>query len=470
MKFRFLFSIIIILLFRVQSTGQTEQNLGISNSTIVSVSGEMPLWLWANRDGKILTENTLLNLSELNGELTYYFNDAKAFFKAGTTLAGGIGNKKSYFQGNALFAALNLNNWELDAGLYYRDEMFAGLSTTNGNLAQSRNARPHPAIRLRVAEYKPIPLIGKYFFFKGEYEEGLLNDERYVDHAHLHHKSLYIKLQPVQSFDLQVGLEHFVMWGGTSQNPNIGKLPSNFDAYIQYVMGKSGDEQFPGTDQHNIAGNHYGTYQVLITHKTGKREISLNFSHPFDDLSGMNFRNWKDNLIGLNIKFNDPKKLITNFIYEFVHTKNQGVDSIYRWNAETQKWNTIDYDNYFNNGIYRSGATYQKMAMGSPIFFPVMIDRGISAGFRSNRFFAHHIGLKGTFLQDFNWKGMLTYMQHSGTWGNPYPKDKIQASGLLEVHYHGKKLPFEASVVFAGDVIKTEKDNLGLRLSVSKKW
>lgn len=460
--------IVVLLFFIIKAYGQFKTGLEVSNSTMVS-SSEIPFWLWANRDGKIEKQNSFLNLSEVQGAGKYFFNDSNAFVQAGASLLAGLGNKSRYFQANQLFTGINLNNWEFNIGLYYNEEQFGGLSTTNGNIAQSRNARPHPGIGIRVADYKPVPLIGKYFFFKGEYEEGWLNDKRYVDKTHLHHKSLYVKLQPVKNFDMQVGLEHFVMWGGTSPIDSIGKLPG-CSAYFQYVTGRSGDKQFTQKEQHNIAGNQYGTYQFLFTQQFDKFNLSLNFSHPFDDLSGMNLRNWPDNVIGLYLKFNDAHKLVSEILYEFTNTRNQGIDSLYRSDNDLQEWQLLEPDNYFNNHIYRSGVTYQKMAMVSPLFYPVTEKNGISRGFESNRILAHHIGAKGYLTNELSWIGMLTYIQHFGTWRIPYEQTRKQVSTLLEFHYSGSYVPFDVGLTFAGDVLNSGKNKLGFNLSVSKSW
>ena len=230
--------ILSVLVYCVGGFSQVNTSLKVSNDVFISSSANLPFWMWANRDGKIDKENTFLNLSEFSGSGKLLFNDSKSYLQAGTTLLAGLGNKNSYLQANQLFARLNIKNWELNAGLYYNEEQFGGLSTTNGNIAQSRNARPHPRIGIRLADYKPIPWIGKYIEFKGEYEEGWLNDKRFVMGTHLHHKSLYFRLKPFENFDIQAGLEHFVMWGGISSDENIGQLPDNCSAYYHYISWK----------------------------------------------------------------------------------------------------------------------------------------------------------------------------------------------------------------------------------------
>lgn len=275
----------------------------------------MPFWLWANTDGKIETDNIFLNLSEINAAGILLFSDSKSFIKAGADLVYGMGNNNNnnnkYFQPNQLFTGFNLNNWELNIGMYHNKLLLDGLSTCNGNIAMSRNARPYPRIGISVSKYKPVPLLDKFLSFKGEFDEGILNDDRYVDRTHLHHKSLYLKIYLFQNFSIEAGVEHFVMWGGTSQNKEYGKLPDNCRAYFKYITGARGDEYFPETDQLNVVGNQYGTYQLLLTQKFVKFGVSINISHPFEDHSGVNLSNWPDNLIRLSVKMNDQDNFIS---------------------------------------------------------------------------------------------------------------------------------------------------------------
>ena len=467
-KLLFIFSLI---LFLNQINAQTSTQFNISNSTLVSTP-DQPFWLWANHDGKIISGNHFLNLTDASFSGLHDFKGSSLLLITGTDLVAGLGNKTRYFQANELFAGFNLENWEIKGGLWVNEMLFGGLSTSNGNIAYSRNARPHPRISLRIADYKPLPWIGKFLLFKAEYEEGWLNDERYVKNTHLHHKSLYLKFKISDNFNLQAGLEHFVMWGGISQNSTVGKLPDDFSAYLKYITGQKGNQNFLPTDQENVAGNQYGTYQAMFTYHFKNWTAVLNISHPFDDLSGMNWRNWPDNLIGIYITSNKRNRFVTDFIYEYTDTRNQSArtDSLYYWNEGSQTWGKEEYDNYFNHGIYRSGATYRQLAMVSPLFFPVVVKNGISYGFKSNRFFAHHFGAKGKLSRDLAWKGMVTYVQELGTYQYPYPVNGKQLSGYLKITYIGNDLPFEISSDIAGDLIQKQNNKFGMQIALLKSW
>jgi hypothetical protein len=463
--------LILILLFTFSfSKAQNPLQISVSNTTLAATDSVQPLWFVANQHGKIQSKNSFLNISELIIGQSYK-NRAKSKlgYTWGADLIAAFGNS-NYYQTNRAFAGVALNGWELKGGMFYDDVKYAGLSTSNGNIARSENARPVPKIGFSTLGYKPVPFLQNSLSFKAEYDEGFLNDERYVDGAHLHHKSLYFKIHTASTWNFEIGFEHYVMWGGTSSNPNIGELPESWNAYWHYVFALPGGDDFPQTDKKNISGNQLGTYQLKFEKYLPNMKINLYISHPWEDNSGLNLHNWPDNLLGIHFDLNNKKALVTDILYEFNNTRQQSIkDSVYYWDENSDKWKIKEYDNYYNHSIYRSGFTYQQQVMSSPLFFPVNKSNDISTGIQSNRFFSHHIGAKGNITESIKWKGLLTYIQHLGTYSKPYTQNQKQISGLLEVQYIDPDFPVELSISSAADANNITGNNLGIRFSVVKK-
>ncbi len=448
--------------------GQTDTKFSISNSTLGSTENRLPFWFWANHDGKIKPGESFLNLTDFDVRTNSFFPNNKNWqFSAGTNWVGALGSE-SYFQINQLFGAVDYKGWKLEGGLFSDELQFGGLSTSNGNLARSRNARPFPKIRLSTSDYKPVPGVQNWLFFRFEFDEGFLNDKRYVEHTHLHHKSLYLKVVPEERWAIQMGVEHFVMWGGTSRNKEIGKMPNGFKSYLKYITGRSGSSDFPTIDQENIAGNQYGTYQLKVSKEFEDFTLHFNLSHPFEDYSGINWRNWRDNLLGLMIDFDDSERFFSEILYEFVNTRHQGIVEEFRMNEETGELERITADNYFNNGVYRSGATYHQMAMSSPLFFPIKVEDGISQGFLSNRFYAHHLGAKGKCFNNIYWEGLFTYIEHFGK----YTADMHDQEMLLFLgfDYKNPSFPFDIGIRFAADQGYNPGNIYGGQITLSKTW
>ncbi len=459
------------LFFINMVSAQSDVHLIVSDRAMVSGASHLPFWFWANQDGKIDMETSFLNLTEVSTEGTTVFSKKRETkLSYGASLLSGL-EDDSYLQLNRLFAAIDYRGWKLSAGMYYDQERFEGLSATNGTLARSRNARPYPRIGFGTPEFKKLPFFQHWLKFKAEYEEGLLDDRRYVTDTHLHHKALYFQVTPGADWKIEAGMEHFVMWGGTSPDGRIGKMPTDFGSYLRYIRGASGDDVFPGTDQLNVAGNQYGTYQLKVKKEWERGNVAFYLSHPFDDLSGMNLRNYPDNLIGIHGHINNSKAFLTDFLYEITNTRQQSVqDSLYYWNESKGEWARKEVDNYFNHGVYRSGATYRKMSIASPLFAPVIINDGISTGFGSTRFLSHHFGLKGMAGTDLYWKSFITITNYLGHYYTPYEPSKNQVSALLQFDYKSRKLPFNMMLAFAFDSGKLYENAFGVQLGISKQW
>jgi len=451
---------IIFLLLSLTTYAQQPIHISAKNSTFASTDCLLPFWFTANRDGKVAAAGSFLNLTDLYIGQLYKTSGTAVSYTWGVNAVAGFG-KTNYYQLNRAYGGISWKGWELTGGRFYDPELYEGLSTTNGNLARSRNVRPHPRLQFATQEYKPVPFLKNRLYFRAEYTEGLLNDNRFVSNARLHHKSFYLKVNPSPAWELEAGLEHFVMWGGTSQVEAIGEMPSGLKAYLQYITGSSGDETFPGTDQLNVAGNQLGTYQFRATKQFTGMEATFYLSHPFEDLSGMNWRNWPDNLLGLHISLNEKDKFITGFVYEYTHTRQQSIRG---------SWDRQEPDGYFNHGIYQSGFTYHRQVMGSPLFFPVKVHEGISLGIESNMFHAHHLGLKGTFPPHLQWKGMLTSVTHYGQYFTRYNPSRNQLSGLLELLYARPGFPAELGLSVAADAGSSSGRNLGVMVMVAKKF
>jgi hypothetical protein len=455
--------IIILFLVFAPLFSQTQERPGyyIKNSTLAGSGNELPFWLAANRHGKVDATSTLLNLTGLYAGQEYSVDSSTTFgYTWGGNLVFGFGNNGFYRQVNQAFAGINFKGLELKAGLYYDPVRYDGLSTTNGNLARSYHARPHPKIRLSTQGCRAVSFLPEWFSFKAEYEEGLLNDNRFVKNTRLHHKSLYLKVHPAETWEISGGLEHYVMWGGTSADEQVGSFPVNFKAYLLYIFGLKGNDDFPLNDRMNAAGNQLGTWQLKTVKRFSGVDVVLYVSHYYEDYSGVNWRNWRDNLLGLHIRFKDSDRLLTGFVYEFTNTRNQSVVGKI-WQGP---------DNYFNTGLYESGYTYHRLVMGSPLFFPVVVKDGIARGVRSNRFFAHHVGLRGNISEYLHWKGLLTYIEHWGTYGSPYKPYQKQVSGLLEIQYTRPGFPVEPGLSVAADSGNTINSNFGVQFWIVKKW
>jgi len=421
------------------------QSVTLEFNSLAGTKNQLPFWLWANQLGQYdKNSSTIQNLG-----LTSFYQkqpgDSDFNLEAGFDLDLLLANDNNV-RFTQLFGGINWRFLQLQIGAFPEKEVYAGLSTTNGNLAASRNARPHPRIRAGFNRF--VPVFVDWFSINGFYEEGLLNDNRYVEDTHLHRKALYVRLGKPKIIEFTGGLEHFVMWGGT--HPTYGEL-QGWEAYFDYVKGSKGDENSLETDQINVMGNGYGTYQVQLRKNWKKLQTIMYISHPYDDISGMILENYEDNLYGLHLNFTKNKAFIQNVVFEYFYTKNQS-GKYHQVLAEDGSVHGSGRDDYYNHGIYASGATYHQMAMVSPLFGPVITEDGISMGFESTRFTGFHVGANGSFSDELNWKGLLTYTNNFGKYdgegGATYDPSRKQGSVLGEIIWQApdKKIGIAASI------------------------
>src|SRR5690606_19711908 len=96
-------------------------------------------------------------------------------------------------------------------------------------------------------------------------------------------------------------------------------------------------------------------------------------------------------------------------LYEYIDTSDQ-----------SGKHGISGRDNYFTNGIYRSGWTYEKNVIGLPF---ILFDKNrevtdTTTAVLSNRSRAHHVGISGT-IKGLQWKVKSTYAHYLGTYSRP---------------------------------------------------
>lgn len=439
---------ILLLLCIGPLSGLFAQSISLESNTLAGTKGQLPFWLWANQLGQFDKNSSIIQNLSFNAFHKQQIGSSDFSYQVGVDLDLLLADEND-IRFTQFFGGLSWKFLQLQIGAFPEEEVYAGLSTTNGNLAASRNARPHPKIRAGFNRF--VPVFTDWFFINGFYEEGLLNDNRYVEDTHLHRGALYFRFGQPKSIEVTVGIEHFVMWWGT--HPVYGEFPG-WESYFKYVTASAGGKNVIEEEQQNAMGNSYGVYQLEFSKAWDKLNATLYISHPYEDHSGMEWLNYADNLIGVHLDFNKKQAHLKNIVLEYFHTKNQSGAYLFG-EAPDENGHGRGIDNYFNHGIYLSGATYDKFAMVSPLFAPVIIADGTSRGFESSRFTGFHIGADGLFAEDWHWKGLLTYSNHfglhDGHGGSTYDPSRQQLSVLGEFSWQPQTQKFSISASVAAD-------------------
>jgi len=412
---------------------------------------QVPFWLEMNRLGQVDDQSQIQQLFLFNWSQSERSRGGKFCFDYGTTLAGRLSRESAWYA-EQYWGRVGRGRFYFLAGAKAEPVRFNGLSHTNGDLFLSNNARPNPRGELGFEGLSPF---SKGWFrqlsFDGKYAEYILLDDRFVRHANLHHKRVMINYQIGRKFTFHVGIDHWVFWGGTSPDPNIGKIPG-FKYYLKYVLGKDGGEESPETDQDNIAGNQLGQNLFGLDFRRQNYELKFFYQHLFEDGSGFLFHNMQDGFWGLSLERMKEKPLIQSVIIEFVNTTNQS-GRYHQYAPDPSKPDSLigeGRDNYFNHGVYHSGfVSYNRMA-GSPLFIPA-IARGISVGFESTRLRALHAGIGGYLSDQIYWSGRGTYSRHYGSYSAPYPRFRDLYSLEGDLKFHSKRKPVTYGIKVASD-------------------
>jgi len=443
----------------VYSLKSQSKDLRYSIKTSAGLSSDitLPFWLVANQYGSVPdSDYGLLNTSVFK---TFDTPDTLFDISYKANVTGFIAQENKLLL-NELYLGVRFKNILLDIGAKNDAIAWHNLSSSNGSIIKSNNARAMPGVTIKTNNYVTLPFAKSWLQVKGNFAHYFMDDTRFVDNTNLHHKSLHIKTSLSPVFEIIAGLDHYAQWGGTS--PQFGPQPSSFKDYIKVVFGAEGGDNATANDQFNALGNHIGAYILQFNYQGQKANYNFYYSHPFEDTSGREMTNWQDGLYGVFIDFKKQKAAITHLLAEFTYTKNMSNIPVSISGA----------DNYFNNGIYKSGWTYHGNTIGSPYFTPEPVDanditNGVIVG--DNRFAAFNLGANG-YVKWLPYKIMLSHTTYYGWFNQEYEQYPVQISGILDIVIPQDKfnLPFDVAACFAFDAGSYRPKNFGAFLSITK--
>jgi len=423
----------------------------LSQTTAVSSGEDLPFWMTSNQNGIYTLHNSSYMLFQAGLNRSLDRDTLKKWgYTYGANMVYGLAGS-SNFQPNEYWLGFRFQQLILKAGAQSDPIIYGGLSSTNGNMYRSRNARPVPGLSLSTNGYIPFLFAKKWFSWRFLYEEGILKDKQYITDAHLHHKNLHFRAALSPSLSLSLGLEHYVFWGGVS--PVDGQLPE-WSQYLRYVTGFAGGTGASQNDKDNSSGNQLGSYNLEIKKEWSNISTTFYFNHPYDDRSGMELDNLRDGLWGIHLAKSNKNSFITDVVYEYLNTRNQS-GRVYPHSSPTPDNPTRitgrGGDNYFNHGIYRSGYTHYQHMMGSPVFIPTIGEDDVSKGFERSRLWMHHFGISGSLGNGLYWKSLATWSRDFDRFIFTNLDAHDELSLLAECSYNGTKLPFVVKAGVAGD-------------------
>ena len=444
---------------------QKKVNYEAGTSAFLSSESNLPFWLVSNQNGRVPDENALV----ADFSIFSMFENKEANqldYEFGVSTSGYLADDTDVILSQA-YARFAWKKILLSVGSRYEDIQFDNLSATNGNLFLSNNARPIPRISVGTQDYWKVPFAEDWLAVKGIYSEGMMLDDRYVDNTRVHYKNAYIRIGGDRRLNFEVGFQHYAQWGGTSSDPEVGELPTDFTNYTRMIVGKGTEENEHFGEWENAYGNHLGGWDIHLYYKSDRVEWELYRQTMFEDHSGI-YINRPDGVTGLYAKIKGDKNWVKSAMYENYYTKYQSGSTT---GVKPDGGFHTGQDDYFNNYVYKSGWTHYGRTLGLPFFIPAEKNEdGHTLGVINNRIVAHHFGLTGYLFNKIPYRTLLSYTQNWGRYAAPFEGGmKEQVSALLELHLPENKLPFDISFAVSVDQGELYKDNFGCFLKICKK-
>jgi hypothetical protein len=335
-------------------------------------------------------------------------------------------------------------------------------SLSSGSFLVSSNARPIPRIGIGFYDYVDVPFTKGYLQVKGALNHGWLENGR-LDHSRLnkpllHEKFAYVRTQKIP-INPYVGISHFALYGGEDSNGN--KIGIDYWAVF---TGKASTVPGLETEAVNAAGEHLGVMDLGFYSRIKDYNITYYYQLPITDRTGKEkkFSRNKDFFTGILIETQE-KKIISGFLYEFIHTKQQGglgipdpiidgkfisltdeedleflheyytglgypvgdIDTEIEWRSFLQAYINYGYlfggrVDFYNNRFYRH--IYEGRIIGTSLFTTAPELKRMTGMdpdgpyVVNNRILAHHFGISGYLRRNVDYRIMLTYTRNKGAW------------------------------------------------------
>ena len=414
---------------------QYEYSAGISLKGYLN-SDENPFWFYSNQLGMVSPETEAVGL--LDAYYRRYLGETMELEAGGSIFMDYFGDGDNTVKGNEYFAALAWKNFRMDLGARARPEQMLGLSSVNGDILWSNNARPMPGVGIQTTE--PVRLF-QWLGVEGALAHYWQNDDRFVEDSYVHFKYLTLNFQLSDQSQLLFGLHHYAQWGGTS--PVFGPQPSSFGDFIRIFFGKEGGAGASENDQSNVLGNQLGSWRIKFRYELEDGELSFYFQNLFENTPGLQLNNFPDGIWGAYWRLPE-NRVVQGLLYEYSQTT----------------WNNSVGGNYFRNSVYRSGWTYFGRVIGIPFITPDPEEPGII----NNRVTAHHLGLKSSFSK-MELKFMGSYVTNEGLRERPYdPVENVLYTQINLLYHLGPN--FKAGLDLGGDFSDANGERFGAGLSI----
>ena len=469
-------------LLAVSSIGGSAQKMRLDykvEANIIAGGGEYtPFYLMNNRGGTVsFTPNTgylraaVMKDIDTTRRFSYGFGlDAMASYND---------DVPAYIQ--QAYASLRFLALGLTVGSQEEYSLLWDKALSSGGWVWSGNSRPIPQVRIGIPEFVNFPWTHGTVQVKGEIAYGRFVDDKYQRHTHgakenyttgllYHRKNLLLRFGKTNKrFYGIVGIDMAAQFGGKTYKGNklVLDFPSDIKQYFKVFVPLSGGENSPGIDQVNVTGNHLGSYLFAIGTRQKNWEGRIYYEHPFDDHSGMIFRNKADGLWGIEYRSKVPHAVVSGIVVEFLETRDQS--GPFLWDKTQQIPIQVSAGDWYYGHVVYNGWVHRGHTIGNPLIISPGYNTDGYLGFKSSRVEGLHIGIDGHITPEFDYRFLASLQRGWGTPYFPYIKIEKEFSGMLEVNYAPRQLQgWKFGLSMAVDAGTLVDNNWAIQLGICK--
>ena len=408
-----------------------------------------PYYISANHGGTLTQQFSGL----LNAAAKHNLDTTKRVsYGFGAELWGGLASSTDYDRYDVATGRFNPNSqrpahaWvqQLYANLKYRG-LFATLGAkarrsevasadlSSGDLIMSGNARPGAGLTIGFVNYQNIPFTKGWVQISGELGYERLSDGDWLKNHYnyynnflttgywYNYKQFHLRTRPDKPVVFTIGAQATCQFAGTQEKYEKGvlvetvKMPATLKSFFRSIIAGSGGEN--KGDQDYVEGNHVGSWDVMLEYKNANfGKIRAYHQTIWEDGSGIGLQNGFDGLWGLEWRSNE-KDIVTGAVIEYIDLSNQSGHIHFAADLNTESGITggaTGDDNYYNNYAY-NGYHNHGMSIGSPFVKAPIYNTDGYLRYADNLMRGVHIGVKGYFRPEIDYRILFSYRRAWGT-------------------------------------------------------
>lgn len=460
----------------VPALSQSNPSLEYSLTTegALSSGAYTPYMLTVNQFDRLSPRgNTGYMSASIRGD--FQFTDHWSLSGGMTGLASIHSNHRAYLQ--ELYLNATYRKIIIEVGAREKSSPVINRVLSSGDFIYSGNSKPIPSFGVSTIGFVMLPYLQDWLEAYASFGYGRLFDgdwttdrfERfhtvqpgsfYTKDVCYHHKELYLRSNSTRKVFATIGLQHAVFFGGIKTSYESGTevitgAKAKGSDFLKVLIPKSDGNSKSTAGDSFVYGNHLGVWYADIAYNiTAHRQLRAYIEKPFEDGSGIAFRNGFDGIWGLEYSSSNREGLIPlrGLVIEYIQTTNQ---------SGPIHWAPGDFsssvggqlpdeatgaDNYYNNFYYNGYSNYG-LSIGSALLKSSYYNEDNYLNYTDNRIQAWHLGLNGDISSHFGYIFKGSYREGYGTPFIPLLQKHHSFDAMMRVVW--QKGPWECSAAYA---------------------